>query len=443
MPRRARPRRDGVGSDAGDAADAHLRRGRQDHRADRRRHLRRARCRPAPPRRSRSRSITAPTRRRRRGTFTSPRFTQDGHEAGQLDNVAVGLDGLVTATYSNGTSQKLGKVVIANFANPAGLRQMGDASWGASGDSGEPIVGEASQRRRRRDPVGRARAGECRHHRGTRRADLGAAQLPGERQGDRDRQHADPDDHPAGKLIASCERGDLSTMDRLIHTALSAMRGAMARQTTTANNLANANTAGFRAEMASVRPLWITGDGLRQPRALVRGSHLGRHEGRRRHRTPAATSTSRSAAMRCSACRATRATRPIPGAATSQSRTAACSPPATATRCSATAARSRCRPTTSSTSPRTASIYIVPQGGDPAAEPQLVDRLKLVSADRLEDRQGARRAVPRRGRRRAARPIPTPRSPRAASRARTSTPAQALVDMIDASRVVGHAGASC
>ncbi|MET0269969.1 MAG: flagellar hook protein FlgE [Sphingomonas sp.] len=78
------------------------------------------------------------------GTFTVSSLTQDGQEAGQLSNVAVGSDGLVTATYSNGTSQKLGKVVIANFANPAGLRQMGDASWGASGDSGQPIVGEAS-----------------------------------------------------------------------------------------------------------------------------------------------------------------------------------------------------------------------------------------------------------------------------------------------------------
>lgn len=51
-------------------------------------------------------------------------------------------------------------------------------------------------------------------------------------------------------------------MDRLIHTSLSAMRGAMARQATTANNLANANTTGFRAEMANVRPLWLRGAGL-------------------------------------------------------------------------------------------------------------------------------------------------------------------------------------
>jgi len=51
-------------------------------------------------------------------------------------------------------------------------------------------------------------------------------------------------------------------MDRLIYTALSGMRGAMGRQTVTANNLANANTVGFRAEMQSARSLWVRGGGL-------------------------------------------------------------------------------------------------------------------------------------------------------------------------------------
>ena len=51
-------------------------------------------------------------------------------------------------------------------------------------------------------------------------------------------------------------------MDRLIHTSLSGLRGAMSRQTTTANNLANVNTTGFRAEMTSARALWVRGDGL-------------------------------------------------------------------------------------------------------------------------------------------------------------------------------------
>lgn len=51
-------------------------------------------------------------------------------------------------------------------------------------------------------------------------------------------------------------------MDRLIYTSLTAMRGAMARQATTANNLANANTVGFRKEMANASSLWIDGPGF-------------------------------------------------------------------------------------------------------------------------------------------------------------------------------------
>lgn len=75
--------------------------------------------------------------------FTVKTFTQDGYAAGQLDNVTVDSNGLVTASFSNGTSQALGKVMIANFVNPEGLRQLGDAKWSATGASGDPQVGEA------------------------------------------------------------------------------------------------------------------------------------------------------------------------------------------------------------------------------------------------------------------------------------------------------------
>jgi len=51
-------------------------------------------------------------------------------------------------------------------------------------------------------------------------------------------------------------------MDKLIYSSLSAMRAAMARQTTTANNLANINTAGFRGEMSSSTALYLKGDGF-------------------------------------------------------------------------------------------------------------------------------------------------------------------------------------
>lgn len=50
-------------------------------------------------------------------------------------------------------------------------------------------------------------------------------------------------------------------MDRLIYTSLTAMRGSMARQTAIANNLANAQTPGFRADMAEAQSLWLDGSG--------------------------------------------------------------------------------------------------------------------------------------------------------------------------------------
>lgn len=57
-------------------------------------------------------------------------------------------------------------------------------------------------------------------------------------------------------------------MDRLIYTSLSAMRGAMARQQATANNLANASTPGFRADVAEAQALWINGPSL-EDRAMA------------------------------------------------------------------------------------------------------------------------------------------------------------------------------
>ncbi len=48
-------------------------------------------------------------------------------------------------------------------------------------------------------------------------------------------------------------------MDRLLYTSLSAMRAAQSRQTATANNIANANTPGFRADMAATQALWLRG----------------------------------------------------------------------------------------------------------------------------------------------------------------------------------------
>ncbi len=69
--------------------------------------------------------------------------SQDGAPEGDLVGVSIGDDGLVNASYSNGSQQSLGKVVLVNFSNPSGLRQIGDSSFYGSAASGKPKYGEA------------------------------------------------------------------------------------------------------------------------------------------------------------------------------------------------------------------------------------------------------------------------------------------------------------
>jgi flagellar hook protein FlgE len=69
--------------------------------------------------------------------------TQDGAPEGELMGLDIGPDGLVNATYSNGSQVSLGKIVLANFSSPSGLRQVGDASYLAEAASGVAKIGEA------------------------------------------------------------------------------------------------------------------------------------------------------------------------------------------------------------------------------------------------------------------------------------------------------------
>ena len=69
---------------------------------------------------------------------------QNGRPEGDLIGLDVGNDGLVMASYSNGTQKKLAKVVLANFSAPTGLRQIGDSNYVATAQSGALSLGEAS-----------------------------------------------------------------------------------------------------------------------------------------------------------------------------------------------------------------------------------------------------------------------------------------------------------
>ena len=69
--------------------------------------------------------------------------SQDGAPEGDLVGVTIANDGLVSASYSNGTQKSLAKILLSNFSSPSGLRQAGDSSFLASAASGKPILGTA------------------------------------------------------------------------------------------------------------------------------------------------------------------------------------------------------------------------------------------------------------------------------------------------------------
>lgn len=65
---------------------------------------------------------------------------QDGAPPGEVENVSVSTEGMITARYTNGQSANLGKVVLATFRNPNGLISIGDNLWSESVDSGLAAV---------------------------------------------------------------------------------------------------------------------------------------------------------------------------------------------------------------------------------------------------------------------------------------------------------------
>ncbi len=70
--------------------------------------------------------------------------TQDGIAVGQLSGVTVTDAGLIQASFSNGDIVPLGKVALAKFSTPTGLRQIGNSYWAATGISGSAALGSAS-----------------------------------------------------------------------------------------------------------------------------------------------------------------------------------------------------------------------------------------------------------------------------------------------------------
>jgi len=78
------------------------------------------------------------------GDFT-PSFTQTGYPTGEYSGLSISATGEVIASYTNGETQILGVVALADFKNLQGLKPVGGNAWTETSESGAALVGRPGQ----------------------------------------------------------------------------------------------------------------------------------------------------------------------------------------------------------------------------------------------------------------------------------------------------------
>lgn len=71
----------------------------------------------------------------------NPAFTQNGYPTGEYSSMSVNGDGRLVASYTNGVTQVVGAVALADFNNVNGLQPLGDNVFAETGASGQPRIG--------------------------------------------------------------------------------------------------------------------------------------------------------------------------------------------------------------------------------------------------------------------------------------------------------------
>lgn len=77
------------------------------------------------------------------GNYNIRGVTQDGYAAGDLVGVVVNKDGSVEAKYSNGRSDVVSKIALANFNDKQGMQKLGNQMWAETAASGPRQLGNA------------------------------------------------------------------------------------------------------------------------------------------------------------------------------------------------------------------------------------------------------------------------------------------------------------
>lgn len=67
--------------------------------------------------------------------------SQDGFSSGRIASLSISKEGMILGSYTNGQSNTLGQIALANFVNPRGMQSLGNNQWAETSDSGQPIVG--------------------------------------------------------------------------------------------------------------------------------------------------------------------------------------------------------------------------------------------------------------------------------------------------------------
>ncbi|WP_341667042.1 flagellar hook protein FlgE [Alcaligenes sp. SDU_A2] len=75
------------------------------------------------------------------GEFATGQPYQDGYTTGEYASMSIDSDGTIVAAYTNGVTQRLGSLVLADFSNLQGLKPIGGNAWTETGASGQAILG--------------------------------------------------------------------------------------------------------------------------------------------------------------------------------------------------------------------------------------------------------------------------------------------------------------
>jgi flagellar hook protein FlgE len=79
------------------------------------------------------------------GSSTAVMRDQDGYTNGTLQNFTIDASGTIVGGFTNGITQILGQIQLADFNNPEGLARVGDNAYTTTANSGGAVYGYAGE----------------------------------------------------------------------------------------------------------------------------------------------------------------------------------------------------------------------------------------------------------------------------------------------------------